>query len=489
MKHVSVVINGKAVSVPQNSTILDAAEAVGVRIPTLCYLKGKNAIANCRICLVDVKGQGTFQPSCATMVYEGMEVQTDTEAVREARKLSLELILSSHSWDCHHCLRIGNYEVAELEKELCDFCFFCDCVKDGNCELQALAEEYNVNRLPFDWAGDPYPLDDSTGALVRNPNKCIKCRRCISACTNEQTANALGLQDRGSRLQVVPTMGKSLQDSPCVVCGKCIEVCPTGAIYAKEQYDEMLYDIRLDGTKTSVALISRALRPELARLLGLEPEELDYGKLATGLHKIGIDYVVTDEDAAAKAQSIAVEKLTDALDTQPGTLILSDRGPVIRFLKQEFSDLADRLVTYPSTEQQFGADAKGQWAKSKGLEPEDLYTITLSGDCSCKSEAMEPGSTVNFALTPTEVSRMMNKTAMGLELLPAEDCTVLYPQRPQVALAWKPLFEQECTETAEVRLELNGKPVQAAVAGSLGGARKLLDQVRANASPYRVIRI
>jgi len=498
--NVSITIDGKKISAPQNSTILDAAALAGIKIPTLCYMKDSNVKSNCRVCLVEVKGSRTFQPSCSTKVSEGMEIQTDTPEVRDVRKMSLELILSNHSWDCHHCLRIGNYELEELNEELCSFCFFCDCVKDGDCELQTLAKEYNVNKLPYAWAGEPYPLDQSTGAVVRNPNKCIKCRRCIETCTDVQTVNALSVVKRGNKLQVVPTLGKSLADSPCVRCGKCIESCPTGAIFAKEQFDEMLCTIRLQFNKKTIVNISSKIRTEIARLLEVDEASLDFKQIAAAFRKIGIDYVTTDEYAADRAMEDATKKLSDKLNGRSnGPVIISNSPSAIKFFNNEFTDLTDSLVTYPSNEQQFGQIAKSEWARENKIDPANVCTITLSENCSYKAEALLPEMStdgypnVDFVLTPREIARMFNKTAVDITKLEPCEFDSLGADKVARVDSLRSLLDNDAVQTdgviAEMELLVNGERVKAAVAQNLGVVRRLLELVREGKSPYEIIRI
>jgi len=174
MANVNIIMDGRSLSVPAGTSVLEAARANGIRIPTLCFLKELDPRASCRMCVVEIEGARTFQHACATRVREGMVVHTDTEAVRASRKLTLELLLSNHAVDCHHCLRIGSSRCDDLDPKFCEWCFFCDCVKDGFCELQALAREYGVDQLPFPQHHGRYPVDDSA-VIVRDPNKCIKC--------------------------------------------------------------------------------------------------------------------------------------------------------------------------------------------------------------------------------------------------------------------------------------------------------------------------
>lgn len=226
MEKVHITINDKQLTVSSEQTILQAARENGIEIPTLCNLKKIDPRANCRICLVEVDKFRVPQPACATKVSEGMVIKTNTEKLRKLRKNTLELILADHAVDCHHCLRIGSSKCDDLDKNFCEMCFFCDCVKDGFCELQALAREYKVDVLPYEINADKYVEDTSTGSVIRNANKCIKCRKCLDVCTKVQTVGALAVVGRGSEVKVEPAFGKKLIDSPCIQCGRCVEVCP-----------------------------------------------------------------------------------------------------------------------------------------------------------------------------------------------------------------------------------------------------------------------
>ena len=285
MANVNIIMDGRSLSVPAGTSVLEAARENGIRIPTLCFLKDLDPRASCRMCVVEIEGARTFQHACATKVREGMVIHTDTEAVRESRKLTLELLLSNHAVDCHHCLRIGSSRCDDLDPKFCEMCFFCDCVKDGFCELQALAREYKVDVLPFSQKHNTHPVDATT-VIVRNPNKCIKCKRCVDVCGKIQTVHNLAASGRGCEITIGPAFGKSMAESECVGCGRCVEVCPTGAIYAMEHKDELVYYAHKDGMKTAAMVDADAI-PELERVLKLQPGTVTPEQLAGSLKKIG----------------------------------------------------------------------------------------------------------------------------------------------------------------------------------------------------------
>lgn len=235
MSTVTIKLNGASYTVEAGSTILEAAASVGVRIPSLCYLKDQEVKANCRVCLVEVKGSRTLQPACAVKVSEGMEIQTDTPEVHEARRTSLQLILSHHPIDCQSCVRLESSHLEDLSKELCSMCFYCDCVRDGDCELQKLVEEYNINHLDFPWEQKQLKEDHSAPSIVKNPNKCILCRRCVEACSG-QGIGVWHVAGRGNKAQITTAFNRPLAATDCVECGQCVRSCPVGALYESQDY-------------------------------------------------------------------------------------------------------------------------------------------------------------------------------------------------------------------------------------------------------------
>ena len=395
MANVNLTINGKALSVPAGTTILEAAKANGIHIPTLCYLKELDPHASCRMCVVEVEGARTFQHACAARVREGMVVYTDTEAVRASRKLTLELLLSNHAVDCHHCLRIGSSRCDDLDPKFCEWCFFCDCVKDGFCELQALAREYKVDKLPFEQKHNALP-EDKSSVIVRNPNKCIKCKRCVDICGKVQTVHNLAASGRGCEVTIGPAFGKPMAESACIGCGRCVQVCPTGAIYAAENKDELVYYAHRDGVKTAAA-VSAALIPELERVLHRESGSVSLPEIVGALKKIGVDTVIDTAEAeeAARAQA---EKLLDEKPGQVKPVILTNSFAAKAFLEKTFPEKKDSFLFYDSALSVFGK-AAGGYDKRFAFGP-------VGGD------AMECEKTrcVDIAVNARELARIMIRT-------------------------------------------------------------------------------
>ncbi|MBO5982234.1 MAG: (2Fe-2S)-binding protein, partial [Clostridia bacterium] len=210
MNYVTITIDGIKVTVPENYTVLEAAREAQINIPTLCYLKDVQQIGACRLCLVEIKGARAYQAACVAPISDGMEIYTNTEKLRKARKINLELLLSTHNREC------------------------TSCVRSGNCELAALCKEYGVSDYPYDGAKNEYEVDDLSPSLVRDNSKCISCRRCIAACNDVQKIGAIGLSQRGIKTVVGSAFERSIVDAPCVYCGQCILACPVGALKEKD---------------------------------------------------------------------------------------------------------------------------------------------------------------------------------------------------------------------------------------------------------------
>ena len=338
----------------------------------------------------------TFQPACVTRVSDGMVINTDTEKLRAARKTTLELILSHHAVDCHHCLRIGSSSEQNLDPYFCEMCFWCDCVRDGFCELQTLAREYHVDVLPYIQHEADYEEDKSLGSVIRNPNKCMKCRRCVDVCGEVQTVHNLSMANRGRDMMVVPELGKPMAESACVRCGHCVDVCPVGAIYMEEHMDEVLLEAHSYHVETIVQLSDNVI-PELARLYKVDESELTGEKICAALHRNGFKKVISDEYAKAVAAAQAAKLIDENIGK--GTVILTNSNSVKNFIDQFFADMKDKVLTYDSTQTVFAQLAK-ELADKKPVTTVHINSIKEFG-----AEAKER-SNVDYVLNARELYRL-----------------------------------------------------------------------------------
>ncbi|HBK52778.1 MAG TPA: ferredoxin, partial [Syntrophomonas wolfei] len=485
------------VSVPEGSTILQAASEVGIKIPTLCFHPDQSIKANCRVCVCEVEGNRLLQAACAMPVFEGMVVKTRTPKVLEARKTILELILSNHPQDCLNCIR------------------------NGNCELQDLAQEYCIRENPFEYKVRGFAKDFSTPALFRDQDKCILCRRCIEACSVVQSVNALGLEGRGYNSMVVPTLGKALIDSPCVMCGQCIHACPVGAIGEREQIDEFLAAVA-NPDKVVITQIAPAVRVAIAEEIGMMTGEMPMGTFVQGLRQIGFDYVLHTNFSADLTILEEGNELLKRLK-EGGTLpMFTSCSPGwINFCETFYPDLLDNLSTCKSPQQMFGALAKTYWAEKMGIDPSKIYSVSIMPCVAKKFEAARPEMNdsgyqdVDLVLTTREIGRLFRMSGLDFSKLPASDfdswmgkytgAAVIFGASGGVMeAALRTVYEvvtgktledvnfaatRGITGIKEAAVDLDGTVVKVAIANGLANARKLMEQVRAGESPYHFIEI
>ncbi|MBQ3371357.1 MAG: (2Fe-2S)-binding protein [Mogibacterium sp.] len=477
MAEVKLTINGKQITAEKGQTILQAAKNNDIYIPTLCHFEGIEGRANCRICVVEVEGMRTFQPACVTKVSEGMAVNTDTEKIRAARKTTLELILSHHAVDCHHCMRIGSSSEQSLDPKFCEMCFWCDCVRDGFCELQSLAREYHVDVLPFIQHEKDYEEDTSLRSVIRNPNKCIKCRRCVDVCGEVQTVHNLSMANRGRKIMVVPELGKPMAESACVRCGHCVDICPVGAIYMEEHKDEVLYMAHAYDTDV-VAQLSDDVLPELDKLYKLEPGTIRIGQVVSALHKIGIKNVVSDEHAAFLSAQQAAEIIEKKLGKEP--VIITDSSAVMNFVDRYFPEIKGQISRYDSKQDVFCKLAE-EFKGDKILKKVNVTNVKEAG-----AEARETGN-VDYAINARELYRIFIRTggAPARKYVSAFDKTWNDSSLPYAELLKNKDWNLE-PDPEELAVLVDGKPVKCAVAHNLGQVRKLLE---GDCKRYDIVRL
>ena len=402
---VNLKIDNIPVSVPEGTTILEAARSVNIEIPTLCYLKGMNEIAACRICCVELVGHDRLIPACDNVVADGMEVLTNSHKVREARRSNLRLLLSHHDVSCTNCTR------------------------SGNCTLQSLANDFNMR-------GTHYPkkllIDkaDITAPLIRENNKCVMCMRCIQICEKVQTVNIWDLLGTGSRAMVDVSRNRRIKDTECTYCGQCITHCPTAAIRERDDTGRV-YDAIDDENIVTVVQVAPAVRAAWAERYGLDAEFATPRRMAAALRRIGFDYVF-DTDFTAdltimEEGSEFIERFTHK-DQHSWPMFTSCCPGWVRFLKSQYPELTDNLSTAKSPQQMFGAVAKSYFAEKIGVDPHKIFVVSVMPCVSKKSECALPTMNdacgdpdVDVVITTRELNIMMRANHINPVFLPEED--------------------------------------------------------------------
>ena len=498
MEMVNVKVNGIAVSVPKGSTILEAARAAGVEIPTLCYMKEKNEIGACRICVVEATGARGLVTACVYPVAEGMEIKTNTPKVRAARKTTLELILSTHNKNC------------------------LSCVRSTNCELQKLCYEYGVDSTAFGGFKPLYQLDTTTPHLVRDNNKCILCRRCVAAC-NEQFVSVIGANNRGIDTCIGQAYNLSLSETPCISCGQCTAVCPTGALVEKDDTDKV-WDALADASKHVIVQTAPSIRATLGECFDMAIGTNVEGKMVAALRRLGFEKVF---DTNTAADFTIVEEATELLDRVKNggvlPLITSCSPGWVKFCEYYYPEMLPHLSSCKSPQQMGGALIKTYYAEKMGWDAKDVFVVSIM-PCTAKkfevgrddmSAAGEGIADVDVALTTRELARMIQRAGIKFTALPEEDfdpafgvdtgAAVIFGATGGVmeaalrtandVLTGKDNTEIEFKEVRgtagikEAEYNIAGVPVRVAVASGTANAKILMDKIKSGEANYTFVEI
>ncbi|QIB27885.1 NADH-dependent [FeFe] hydrogenase, group A6 [Caloranaerobacter azorensis] len=497
MSKVKVFIDNREVIVDEGTTILEAAKKVNINIPTLCYHPDQKIKGICRICIVEVEGQKNFSASCCTPVRDGMRIRTNTKKVREARKNIMQFILARHDGDC------------------------LTCVRNGNCELQKLSEELNIKEIKYDRIVENLPIDESNPSIVRNPNKCIKCGRCIEVCHDVQGVGAIDAINRSDDLKILPGLYEKISDVACVYCGQCINVCPVGAIYEKEDI-ERVWDVLEDKSKHVVVQIAPAVRVSLGEMFGFKPGSIVTGKIVAFLKAIGFDKVF---DTNFTADLTIIEEGSELLHRikNGGKLpMLTSCSPGwIRYIEFFYPELLDHVSTCKSPQQMFGALTKTYYAQKFSIDPKDIVVVSIMPCTAKKAEAVreEMNSSgyqdVDIVLTTRELGKMIKESRIQLEDLEevefdrpfgiATGAGAIFGATGGVMEAalrtvyekvtGKELEKIEFTalrgidEYKEAAVEMDNMKVKVAVVNGLKNAKIILDMIKEGRADYHFIEV
>lgn len=497
MEMVNIKINNMPLSVPKGISILEAARMAGIEIPTLCYLKKINEIGACRICMVEVKGARSLVTACVYPVNEGMEIFTNTERVRKSRKMTLELILSTHDRKC------------------------LSCVRSGTCELQQLCKEFGVDdEGRFDGANPVHEYDDSAIHMIRDNGKCILCRRCVAAC-QAQHISVIGANARGFDTHIGSAFERPLDSVACVSCGQCIVNCPTGAIYEKDDTAKVLEAIN-DPEKFVVVHTAPSIRVTLGECFGMHIGTNVQGKMVAALRRLGFDKVF---DTDFGADLTIVEEANEFLGrVQNGgvlPMITSCSPGWIKYCEHYYPDMLDHLSTCKSPQQMSGAIIKTWYAEKMGIDPKDIIVVGIM-PCTAKKfetkrddQAASGYPDVDYSLTTRELGRMIESAGIYFKHLPDEEfdnplgdstgAAVIFGATGGVMeaalrtavekLSGEELKSLDFTEVRgtdgikEASYTVNGMEVKVCVVSGLANANTIMEKVKNGTADYHFIEI
>lgn len=513
---INLTINNKAIQVEEGTTIFEAAKRNNILIPHFCYLENVHQIGACRICVVEVEGARTLMASCVTAATEGMKVHTNTEKVRKVRKVLYELILSDHPKNCLGCLR------------------------NQNCELQQLGELIQVDDFRYEGAKSKEFVDSSSPSIVRDSSKCILCRRCVTVCNEIQGVGLMNAHHRGFATYIGPSENEVLGESICTNCGQCVLVCPVGALKEKDS-TTMVWDALLDQSKTVIVQTAPAVRAALGERFGYDPGTLVTGKMAASLRALGFDFVFDTNFAAdltimeegSEFLQRVKEKFSSPTNGVALPMITSCSPGWIKYVEHHYPEYLDHLSSCKSPHMMLGALTKTYFAQKIGMDPKDIFVVSVMPCTAKKFEITRPGMQhnghpdVDAVITTRELARMIRDAGIDFRNLPDDHFDsplglssgaadifgttggvmeaairtvyelVTGRELPMEGLHVQSLAGLKRIKTAELKIEnpvreyayLDGVTIKVAVTSGLKGAARLLDEIKEGKSPYHFIEV
>ena len=499
MEMINVIIDGKEYSVRKGATILEACKSVGIEIPTICYLKEINEIGACRICVVEVKGARSLVAACVyPLDREGTEIMTHSPAVLKSRKLTLELLLSNHDKKC------------------------LSCAKNGECEFQKLCADYGVeDEHKYEGMTIHYEKDTSMPHLIRDNNKCVLCRRCVAVCDKNQAVAVIGANERGFKTHIGCAFELKLDEVACVACGQCITVCPTGALTEVDD-TQKVWDALADKTKHVIVHTAPSIRATLGECFGMPVGTLVTGKMVAALKRLGFAGVY---DTNVTADLTIMEEATELLERVNNggklPLITSCSPGWVKFCEHYYPDMLENVSSCKSPQQMFGAVAKTWYAEKMGIDPKDIFVVSIMPCTAKKFEIHRDGQAAagypdtDVSLTTRELAKMIKRAGLNFAELPDEEFdaplgigsgagTIFGATGGVMEAALRTAVETITGKTAEnieftdvrgtegvkeAEYDINGLKVKVAVASGLVNARKVLDMVKSGEKDYTFIEI
>jgi len=506
---INLKINGISVQVEDGTTILEAAKKVNVKIPTLCHNPDLPPWASCGICIVRMAGSPRMVRACTTPVdgsFEGKEIITHDAEIIATRKTVLELILSNHPNDCLQCPR------------------------NGNCELQQLAADFGIRESPFRKVLNALPVDDSNPSIILNPEKCVRCGRCVKVCQEVQNVWALEFLGRGIKGKIASAADAPLGESPCIKCGQCSAHCPVGAIYERDDTQKVWAALQ-DPEKHTVVQIAPAVRVAIAEEFGFAPGHVATKKIYAALRRLGFNTVFDTNFSAdltiMEEGTELVKRLTEKGSTIP--LITSCCPAWVDYMEKYYADMIPNFSTAKSPQQMMGAMIKAYWAGKAGVDPDKIYSVSVM-PCTAKKwetrrnndmKSAGHGDDVDIAITTRELARMIKQSGIDIMALPEEDADsplgpytgagtifgvtggvmeaavrsafFLVTKKELGDVNFKPVRGLDGVKEAEVDFQ-NGTKIRIAVAHQMGNIAAVLDKIRAardagKETPYHFVEV